>query len=194
MIKKSMDNLARYIIWASFSQERMTYHLGNDHAEYRSKDEKETSVFDALEWLAAMCGHVPKKGKQMVRYYGHYSNVSRGKRKNLDADDKNPCILEPELTGKTFPRNWARLIRKIYEVDHLICHKCAREMKVIAIINDGDVNRKILKHLGLWDLKRKISARAHAPLIFDISKYDEPAGPSVEESRIAPEYPVEADF
>jgi hypothetical protein len=42
---------------------------------------KEDKEFDALEWLAAMCSHVPNKGEQMVRYYGHYSNVSRGKRK-----------------------------------------------------------------------------------------------------------------
>jgi hypothetical protein len=47
---------------------------------YRSKDGAAREVFDALEWLAAMCSHVPDKGEQMVRYYGYYSNVSRGKR------------------------------------------------------------------------------------------------------------------
>jgi len=56
------------------------------------------------------------KGEQMARYYGLYSNVARGKRKKTDADDKIPCFLEPveslkverpELTGKTFRRNWA---------------------------------------------------------------------------------------
>ncbi|MCK5011779.1 MAG: hypothetical protein KAS98_14890 [Deltaproteobacteria bacterium] len=37
-----------------------------------------------LEWLPAMCSHVPKlgraqpgRGEQMVRYYGYYSNVLR---------------------------------------------------------------------------------------------------------------------
>jgi hypothetical protein len=28
-----------------------------------------------------MCSHVLNKEEQMVRYYGYYSNVSRGKRK-----------------------------------------------------------------------------------------------------------------
>jgi len=55
----------------------------------------ETKMLDALEWLAAMCSHVPNKGEQMVRYYGYYSNVARGKRKKAAADDKIPCILEP---------------------------------------------------------------------------------------------------
>jgi len=40
---------------------------------YQSKDGKLENVFDALEWLAAMCPHVPNKGEQIVRYYGHYS-------------------------------------------------------------------------------------------------------------------------
>jgi hypothetical protein len=29
-------------------------------------DGKEEKVFDALEWLAAMCSHVPNKGEQPV--------------------------------------------------------------------------------------------------------------------------------
>ena len=67
--EKAMENLARYIIRASFSQERMTYIAEESKVIYRSKDGKEERVFDALEWLAAMCSHVPNKGEQMVRYY-----------------------------------------------------------------------------------------------------------------------------
>ncbi|MGB7574012.1 MAG: transposase [Thermodesulfobacteriota bacterium] len=50
---------------------------------------------DALDWLAAMTSHVPNKGKQMVRYYGHYSNASRGHRQKKNLDDLIPSILEP---------------------------------------------------------------------------------------------------
>jgi hypothetical protein len=34
---------------------------------YRSKHGEEKKIFDAMEWLAAMCSHVPDKGEQMVR-------------------------------------------------------------------------------------------------------------------------------
>jgi hypothetical protein len=30
-----------------------------------------TKNFPALEWLAAMCSHIPNRGEQMVRYYGY---------------------------------------------------------------------------------------------------------------------------
>ncbi|MFC1488621.1 transposase [Thermodesulfobacteriota bacterium] len=107
--KRSMENLAHYIIRASFSQERMIYIQDEAKVVYQSKDGRAEKMFDALEWLAAMCSHVPTKGEQMVRYYGYYSNVSRGRRKKTLTDDQIPYILEPELSPKEFRKNWVRL-------------------------------------------------------------------------------------
>jgi len=45
------------------------------------------SVFEVLEWLTTMCSQVPNKGEQLVRYYGFYSNVGRGKWKKQDQDE-----------------------------------------------------------------------------------------------------------
>ncbi|MCK5185957.1 MAG: transposase [Deltaproteobacteria bacterium] len=80
---------------------------------YQSKDAKQTKTFDALEWLAAMCSHVPNRGEQMVRYYGYYSNVSRGKRKKEEQDDLIPCIIEEDGISSEKRKAWARLIQKI---------------------------------------------------------------------------------
>jgi len=76
----------------------------------------------------------------MVRYYGYYSNVTRGKRKEKGTDDAIPCILEPEGDGKVFRRNWSRLIQKIYEADPLVCPKCQGAMRVIGRIEDPEGN------------------------------------------------------
>ena len=111
-----MKNLARYIIRASFSQERMTYLSEESRIIYRSKDDRQEKIFDALDWLAAMTSHIPDQREQMVRYYGFYSNVSRGLRQKENADALIPCILEPDENARP-NRNWARLIQKIYEVD-----------------------------------------------------------------------------
>jgi len=71
-----------------------------------------------------------------------------------------PCILEPEGSSKEYRKNWARLIQKIYEIDPLICPKCRGHMRILAFIDDEEVIEKILKHLGLWDLKVRPRARA----------------------------------
>jgi hypothetical protein len=47
-----------------------------------------------------MCSHVPNKGEQMVRYYGYYGNVSRGRRKRSDQDGLMACILLSEESSK----------------------------------------------------------------------------------------------
>jgi hypothetical protein len=99
------------IVRASFSQERMTYLPDESQVLYRSKDGKNKKTFDAPEWLAAMCSHVPNKGEQMVRYYGYYSNVCRGQRKKANEDGLVPSILQPDEPSKGYRKNWARFTR-----------------------------------------------------------------------------------
>ncbi len=43
-----------------------------------------------------MYSHVPSPGEQTVRYYGWYSNVTPGKRKNKAEEDIVPCIMESD--------------------------------------------------------------------------------------------------
>jgi len=47
-------------------------------------------------------------------------------------------------------KSWARLIQKIYEVDPLMCLKCKGIMRIISFIEDAQIIRDILTHLGLW--------------------------------------------
>ena len=42
-------------------------------------------------------------------------------------------------------------IRKVYETDPLICPKCQGEMRIISFIDQPDVIKKILDHLGRWE-------------------------------------------
>ncbi len=158
-----MENLARYIIRASFSQERMQYLDREGKVVYTAKDGKSSKVSPAQEWLAAMCSHIPNRGELIVRYYGYYSNVSRGKRQKEGIAEAIPCILESQGDEKTFRRNWARLIQKIYEVDPLICPKCQGAMRVISSIEDPSVIRDILEHLGLWLARARPPPRIHDP-------------------------------
>jgi hypothetical protein len=48
-------------------------------------------------------------------------------------------------------RSWARLIKKVYEADPLVCPRCSGPLKIISLIGDGPVIEKILRHLKIWD-------------------------------------------
>jgi len=200
---KAMENLARYIIRASFSQERMHYleqegkviYTAKARHGHRSGDGRASKTFSALEWLAAMCSHIPNRGEQMVRYYGYYSNVSRGKRKETGTDDALPCILEPVGHLKTLRKNWARLIQKIYEVDPLVCPHCKGTMRIISFIEDRQVIRDILTHLGLWLVRSRPPPKIRTAITLSESKAsDSFAHPPHQqaEAYADPQYPWDA--
>jgi hypothetical protein len=52
----------------------------------------------------------------------------------------------PAVGTKQQRSAWARLIKKVYGVDPLICPKCGSDMKIIAIIMDPEETEKILRH------------------------------------------------
>jgi len=152
---RSTENLARYIIRASFSQERMKYYPAQAKVAYQSKYGKNIKESSALEWMAALISHIPDRGGQTLRYYGHYSNVTRGRLKK-EEDEPQFQIIEDE-SPRGLNRSWARLIQKIYEVDPLICPRCGGDMRIIAFIEDYKIVKKILDYLGIYEFGKKRS-------------------------------------
>jgi hypothetical protein len=67
--EEGLENLARYINRASFSQERMNYISASDSSDgvakvvYASKDGKTSKTFDALDWWAQLVIHIPDRGE-----------------------------------------------------------------------------------------------------------------------------------
>jgi hypothetical protein len=70
-------------------------------------------------------------------------------------DSLIPSTLEPESSSKEYPKNWARLIQKIYEIDLRTCPKRRDQIRSIAFIEDEEVIKKILEHLGPCEVKAK---------------------------------------
>ena len=62
-------------------------------------------------------------------------------------------IEEPTLSSRQQKQRWAQLIRRVYEVDPLVCPKCGCRMEIIAFITEPAVIRKILNHLDLGDAR-----------------------------------------
>ena len=66
-----------------------------------------------------------------------------------------PLPEEDDEFRKQYRRNWARLIKKVYEVDPLICPRCHGLMRIISLIDDPAVIKKILQHLKLWEVPKR---------------------------------------
>ena len=104
---------------------------------------KNFAVFPVLDWIATLTTHIPNKGEQLIRYYGYYSNVSRGKRKKEKPEDKTEISeIDAPPVSKELKKRWSYLIRKVYETDPLTCPKCQGEMRIISFIDQPDVIKK----------------------------------------------------
>ena len=72
---KSMENISRYIIRASFSTERLNYISEDSRVIYKSKSGNDTKEFEVLDFIASITSHIPNRNEQTLRYFGYYSNV-----------------------------------------------------------------------------------------------------------------------
>jgi hypothetical protein len=61
--ESALEKLARYIVRASFSQERMRYLEHEGKVVYTAENGKDAKVFAVLAWLAATCCHIPRSGR-----------------------------------------------------------------------------------------------------------------------------------
>ena len=100
--------------------------LDGDIVSYlHDSDFHPAAEFDPLEFLAAVSVQIPNKWEQLTRHYGYYSTRKRGerKKKQLAEQPQELVILEPVPKRKA-TSSWASLIKKVYNVDPLICSKC----------------------------------------------------------------------
>ena len=103
---------------------------------------------DYLEFIARVTSHIPDKGQVTVRYYGLYANAHRGKIRKASLAAFPLRIVETKL--RPIPaKGWAEMIRKVYEVDPMLCPQCGGTMKVIAFLSDFSAVDRIIKHLKL---------------------------------------------
>jgi hypothetical protein len=120
-------------------------------------------ILSPLDFLAEFTQHIPPKGSHLIRYDGHYSNKSRGLRRKAEAGaSAEPSSLgdAQAATPARCSQTWAMLIKRVYELDPMVCPQCGGQMKVVAFIDppQQEVIEKILRHCGLWQ-----SSEARAP-------------------------------
>ena len=146
--KKEAERVGKYMIRPLLSLERLSLDERSGQVGYRYGKEAQVERMDYLEFIARVTSHIPEKGQVTVRYYGLYANAHRGKVKKASRVPVSQGLMEEEL--RPIPsKGWAEMIRKVYEVDPLVCPKCGGQMKIISFLTDWDVVDRIIDHLKL---------------------------------------------
>jgi hypothetical protein len=116
-------------------------------------------MFIPLEFIAAITQHIPERLAQMVRYYGWYSNRMRGNCQRAELlqsesekseAENNEVIVISNFQMKIIPLlAWCECIKKVWEVDPLLCSHCGGLMKIVSFIYERKVIIKILAHFEI---------------------------------------------
>ncbi len=147
-----LERLARYVRRTHVAESRVRYDEEQDQVIYSSGKKPHPGfkanfrVFEAQDFIAALCGLLPDPKRHEQVAYGEYSNVVRGKRAKAGTA---PPLEEQDPLRIRLKKAWQELLKRIYEVDPLRC-PCGGTLKRIALIMDPKVIKKILLHLGRW--------------------------------------------
>lgn len=119
-------------------------------------------LLEPFDFVHAVVSQVPDRGQHMVRYYGVYSCRARKKWR-----EKIGCAEAKSAAGRlrlewALPRergagrmpaasnsnraSWARLLKKIFEIDPLLCPRCHVPLQLVSVITEPKVVDRILAH------------------------------------------------
>ena len=106
------------------SLKRLFFHESKGKVRYQYDNHgSQEELIDYLEIIARVTSHILDKDQVMVRYYGLYFNAHRGKLHKVASALSSPPIIEEE-PNYVPSKGWAEMIRKLYEVDLLLCPRC----------------------------------------------------------------------
>ncbi len=181
---KRVERLARYVTRAPLAS-GVVRERSDGRIEIDTPPDPQTGstvkVLDRLDFVHAICQQIPDRGLHQIRYRGAYANQkrrvlrrafeARGANARSEADspaaNAGPASISlPDLPGSAEAARrsaWARLIRKVFEVDPLLCARCRVEMEIIAWITEPEVIDRILRHRRQRGLVSPFEPRAPPP-------------------------------
>jgi ribosomal protein S27E len=147
--KEETVRVGKYMIRPVLSLKRLFFDETEGKVRYQhSRHGSQEESIDYLEFIARVTSHIPDKGQVMIRYYGLYSNAHRGKMRKAGVDLLHPHIIEDDPVYVP-AKGWAEMIRKVYEVDPLLCPSCGGRMRILSFIEEPKTIDRIIRHLEL---------------------------------------------
>ena len=159
---KRLKRLARYLTRPPLAQGRLRTATDGSLLLQTPPDPRTGAAMlrlDPLELIHRLTLQIPDPKQHLVRYYGAYANrvrrLHRAAQKKQSGsggtepaqDLRNPqgSDEESEFT-RDRRKTWARLLRKVFELDPLLCPACGVEMAIVSVITDPQVVDAILRH------------------------------------------------
>lgn len=158
--RQKLEHLCRYIARPAIAEERLKL-LPNDDVLLKLKkpysDGTSHLVFSGVEFVEKLAALVPPPRAHLTRFHGCLaphskirSQVVPNKKEEAPAGGSvAPAADAAPMDTKSKHLSWAKLLKRVFQIDMENCRHCGGEMKTLAAIMDRFTIEKILKHVGL---------------------------------------------
>ncbi|MDH3459448.1 MAG: transposase [Burkholderiaceae bacterium] len=113
-------------------------------------------VMTPQEFMQRLAALVPRPRLRLIRFHGVLAPnaklraqvVPQRPHEHADASELASCEANC-AHHRPVRMSWARLLKRVFEIDLEHCPNCGGELKIIAAILEAPVIERILTHLGL---------------------------------------------
>ena len=111
-------------------------------------------VMSPLEFMQRLAALVPRPRLNLIRFHGVLAPNAKlraeiipdGMKNKSKPTDENDDVPQSTTSVRI---SWARLLKRVFEIDIEQCPHCGGALKIIAAILERAAITKILSHLGL---------------------------------------------
>ena len=142
--RQALEQLCRYITRPALANERVQTNAAGQ------------VVMSPLEFMQRLAALVPRPRLHLIRFHGVLAPNAKlralvvPQEAKAPAQEAKPAECEANCAHHRPVRlSWAKLLKRVFEIDMEHCPNCGGQLKIIAAILEQPVIEKILTHLGL---------------------------------------------
>ena len=152
--RKKLEHLCRYISRPSLSEARLSLNV-KGQVVYKLKTAYRNGtthiVLSPLDLLSRLASLVPRPRVHLIRFHGVFA--PHCKYRSLvtptPAEKINETShKEPKQQKKSYSMGWAKMLKRVFDMDIQTCSKCGGQIKIISSIHNPQIIKRILTHLG----------------------------------------------
>ena len=157
--RQRLEQLCHYITRPALANERVQINSAGQvvlKLKTAWRDGTTRIVMSPLEFMQRLAALVPRPRLHLIRFHGVLAPNAKLRAQVVPQAPEPPAQAAPaadcEATcahHRPVRLSWARLLKRVFEIDMEHCPNCGGQLKIIAAILEAPVIERILTHLGL---------------------------------------------
>jgi Putative transposase len=153
--RRQLEHLCRYITRPAIANERLKRNgAGQVVLQLKSAYQDGTThvVMSPLEFMQRLAAPVPRPRLHLIRFHGVLAPHAKLRAAIVPSPPEDATVHAADhVHAHRSPArmSWARLLKRVFDIDIEHCPNCGSALTIIAAIEDPPVIVRILAHLGL---------------------------------------------